>query len=59
MVQKTRKKTRLEYREFYQTRTRGSNCQEYGCYLDCADNGKGLDITTGIPLKTFHEWMNS
>ena len=30
-------------------------------YLSCADNGNGMDITTGFirPLKTFGEWLDS
>jgi len=32
---------------------------EYQIYLDCADDGDGNDITTGEPLKTFDEWLNS
>jgi len=31
----------------------------YQLYLDCADDGNGIDITTGKPLKTFEEWLNS
>lgn len=31
----------------------------YDIYLDCADDGTGKDITTGEPLKTFDEWLNS
>ena len=43
-----------------QTRYRGSNSAEYQIYLDCADNGKGGDITRGgAPLKTYDEWLNS
>ena len=48
-----------EVREDYQTRTRGTNDQEYQIYLSCADNGKGIDITTGQPLKDYDEWLNS
>ena len=43
----------------WQTKARGSNSQEYQIYLACADNGKGMDITTGKPLKTYEEWMKS
>ena len=45
----------------HQTKVRGSNDQEYQNYLDCADNGEGMDITTGctLPLKTYEEWLNS
>ena len=38
---------------------RGSNHAEYDIYAACADNGTGMDITTGLPLKTFDEWLNS
>lgn len=31
----------------------------YEIYLACADDGNGIDITTGMPLKTFDEWLNS
>jgi hypothetical protein len=43
--------------EFFQTQTRGDNDAEYQIYLACADNGAGIDITTGLPLKTFDEWL--
>lgn len=49
----------LEYTEFWQTQARGSNDQEYQIYLDLADDGKGIDITTGRPLKSYDEWLNS
>lgn len=49
----------LEYNEFWQTQTRGTNDQEYQIYLACADDGKGNDFTTGKPLKTYDEWLNS
>ena len=49
----------LEYNEFWQTKSRGSNNSEYQLYLDLADDGQGNDITTGKPLKTFDEWLNS
>jgi hypothetical protein len=43
-----------------QTKLRGTNCQEYQIYLDCANDGKGGDITRGgAPLKTYDEWLNS
>jgi len=35
---------------YWQTRGRGSNHAEYQIYLACADNGRGVDITTGKPL---------
>lgn len=41
------------------TANRGTNDQEYQIYLDCADDGNGIDITTGEPLKTYEEWLNS
>ena len=31
----------------------------YEIYLSCANDGKGIDITTGRKLKTFDEWLNS
>jgi len=46
--------------ETWQTKARGTNDQEYQIYLDCANDGKGGDITkNGAPLKTYDEWMNS
>lgn len=50
--------TNLIQNKNWQTQARGTNEQEYQIYLDCADNGKGIDITTGKPLKTFDEWLN-
>lgn len=44
---------------FWQTQSRGDNNSEYQIYLDCADDGDGNDITTGAPLKTYDEWINS
>ncbi len=38
---------------------RGTNNDEYQIYLECANDGNGIDITTGKPLKTFMEWINS
>jgi len=43
----------------WQTSTRGENEAEYQIYLICADNGKGIDITTGQPLKCYEDWLNS
>ena len=34
-------------RDDFQTKVRGTNCEEYDIYLSCADNGNGMDITTG------------
>ncbi|BBS49753.1 hypothetical protein ACRFV7_005244 [Klebsiella oxytoca] len=50
---------KLEQNENWQTRSRGDNDSEYQIYLACADNGKGIDVTTGKPLKTYDEWCNS
>ena len=33
--------------------------ERYELYLDSADDGNGNDITSGQPLKTFNEWLNS
>ena len=44
---------------YYQTQQRGTNDSEYEIYLACADDGKGSDITTGKPLKTYDEWLAS
>jgi hypothetical protein len=44
----------------WQTPVRGTNDQEYQIYLDCANDGKGGDITRGgAPLKTYEEWLAS
>jgi hypothetical protein len=43
----------------WQTQARGTNCAEYEIYLSCANDGNGIDITTGKPLKTYDEWLNS
>ena len=31
----------------------------YELYLEHADDGDGFEIGTGLPLKTFDEWLNS
>lgn len=49
----------LQRSDFWQTRYRGTHEQEYQIYLDLADDGTGIDITTGRPLKTFEEWLAS
>ena len=42
------------------TRYNGTMGERYQCYLNCANDGKGGDITRGgLPLKTFDEWMRS
>lgn len=47
-------------RETFQTKTRGTNEDEYQIYLACADDGAGGDITRGgAPLKTFEEWITT
>ena len=48
-----------EVRDGFQTRLRGSDNEEYQIYLACADNGQGIDITTGEPLKTYDEWLRT
>ena len=48
-----------EVRSSWQTQARGTNDQEYQLYLDLADDGNGNDFTTGKPLKTYEEWLNS
>lgn len=50
---------KVEHTEFWQTQARGTNDSEYQIYLSCADNGKGIDFTTGKPLKSYEEWLNS
>ena len=49
----------LEMAEFWQTQARGSDSNEYQIYLSCADDGDGNDFTTGQPLKTYQEWLES
>jgi hypothetical protein len=41
------------------TQVRGTNSSEYKLYLSLADNGHGVDFTTGKPLKSYYEWLNS
>lgn len=43
----------------WQTKARGSNDFEYQIYCDCCDDGNGISIITGEPLKTYDEWLNS
>ena len=50
---------KIEYNEDWKTQTRGSNDAEYQIYLSCADDGNGIDFTTGQPLKSFEEWMEA
>jgi hypothetical protein len=46
-------------RSDWQTQVRGSDDHEYQTYLSCADDGRGIDFTSGKPLKTYEEWLNS
>ena len=44
--------------EFFQTKVRGTNEDEFQIFLTFADDGKGGDVTNnGAPLPTFEEWM--
>ena len=43
----------------WQTQSRESNSNEYDIYLVCANDGNGNDHATGLPLKTYDEWLNS
>ena len=50
----------MEQNEFWQTKARGTNSEEYQLYLELADDGNGGDITNdGAPLKSYDEWMGS
>lgn len=40
-------------------KTQSAQESEYQIYLGCADDGKGCEIMTGKPLKTYDEWLNS
>ncbi|KZX57795.1 hypothetical protein A3709_19420 [Halioglobus sp. HI00S01] len=47
-------------RHDWQTQARGENSAEYDIYLSCARCPiTGLDSTTGKPLKSYDEWLNS
>ncbi len=50
---------KLETSADWQTRARGTNNDEYQIYLECANDGTGIDFTTGEPLKSYDEWLNS
>ena len=50
---------KLETSAEWQTQARGSDDAEYQIYLACADTGRGIDFTTGKPLKTYDEWLKS
>lgn len=43
----------------WQTQARGANSNEYDIYVACAGDANGIDTTTGKPLKTYDEWLNS
>ena len=47
----------LETTYNFRTKLRGTNDEEYQCYLTCSDDGKGNDFTTGEPLLTYEEWL--
>ncbi|GAF72777.1 unnamed protein product [marine sediment metagenome] len=51
----------LQYNQDWQTKARGTNDDEYQIYLSCANDGdgNGIDFTTGLPLKTYEEWLGS
>ena len=44
--------TELQRKEFFQTKTRGSNEDEYKIYVECAES-------LGWEVKTFEEWIKS
>lgn len=46
-------------RTFSQTKVRGDNDSEYQIYLSIANDGNGNDVTTGLPLKTYEQWLES
>jgi len=37
----------------------GTLQERYDIYVSIANDGKGNDILTGEPLKSFDEWLNS
>lgn len=45
--------------ETWQTQSRGDSQSEYEIYLSCANDGKGNDMTTGQPLKSYNQWLTS
>ncbi|MDA0152453.1 hypothetical protein OH460_09070 [Vibrio sp. Makdt] len=49
----------LQQRAGWKTLDRGSNENEYQLYLANCDDGSGIDILSGKPLKSFVEWLNS
>ena len=49
----------LDIKDTRQTQGRGTNDSEYLIYLARVNDGTGIDFTTGKPLKTYDEWLNS
>tara|TARA_Y100000589_G_scaffold314321_1_gene336632 strand:+ start:35 stop:223 length:189 start_codon:yes stop_codon:yes gene_type:complete len=49
----------LETNDNWQTPARGDSVEEYQLYLALADDGAGNDILTGLPLKTYDEWLSA
>lgn len=47
----------LKENGFWQTKAHGTLFERYRVYLDLADDGEGIDITTGEELLTFEEWL--
>jgi len=43
----------------YPAQSQGKLEDRYRIYIECADDGKGNDITTGQPLLTFDEWLEN
>jgi hypothetical protein len=41
----------------WQAKTPETLAQEFEIYLAYADDGNGVDITTGGPMATFDEWL--
>ena len=53
------KDMKLDYNDFWQTQARSDNDSEYQIYIACAGDANGIDTTTGEPLKSYDEWLNS
>lgn len=41
----------------WQTKLRGTNAEEYELYLNHCIDSEGKEITSGLPKKTFDEWL--
>jgi hypothetical protein len=39
--------------------SKGTLRERYENYVRCVDDGNGNDSTTGKPIKTFDQWLNS